>query len=109
MPMLTPITSFFLEFPGGCVKHGFSRSSKMPPQRFLFPKTETIVAVLNFPSTGTFPSKLLKDRLRYSNKLKFARYPGMLPERLLFEKLTSLIPTSPLISGMIPSKEFPCK
>lgn len=60
-------------------------SSTKPPQSLLFPNTENLLALVNTPTNGTSPSRLLKDKFIYCNE-KCTKNRGTGPDKLLFER-----------------------
>ncbi|KAB2010999.1 hypothetical protein ES319_D10G283700v1 [Gossypium barbadense] len=64
----------------------------------------------NIPPLGITPSKLLKERFKYSNAPKVTRNSGTSPERLLSDTSNASRPFNELKDeGMGPSNKLPSK
>jgi hypothetical protein len=94
--MDTVITSFnvCLLFFAEWLEQGGNFSSGIPLQMPSFPKIDTAVALLNIPSFGTSPSKLLNERFKLASPLMLSKNFGMLPEKLLWERSRTWRPYS---------------
>ena len=90
--------------------HACNCSFRIPPQSFLFPITNIALAFWKTPWVGNLPTKLLKERFKYSRTESCYKSVGISPDKLFREKSAYWRSFKEAKDrGMFPWNELPCK